>query len=236
MHTLRKPCTVCLVAVIFLLLLTNCAVTSPTAQQQRASPSSGVGAGGSSGSRSASPTPSSSPPPPTLPAGTAADEDGRTAAQKAYHVYPIPAACSATPFVGPDKRHDFPAWWLEGQGIVAGTPLGVLFQGGNKLHWQLTTAAPLQVTGASRDGQQQPLNVALLSGIGTGTTLVNGTTEDYLYSSVIVFPTPGCWSVRANAGPQRLNATVYIYPFTCKPLSLRERDEPNMPVNCTPSK
>lgn len=228
MVTRWKHYTTYLITVHGLLVLTGCSLAPTIEQQPRALSSRALVESGSSPTSSSPPIPSGSTASISSMAATGADIDRRTEAQKAFNVYPIPASCPTTSFVGPEERRSFPAWWLDGDDIAAGTPLGVLFQGWNKIQWQLSDAAPLMITGQRLHGPVQALKVDLLSGIG------NGTTADDLYSSGTVFPAAGCWKLRADAEQQHLEATVYIYPFACKPLNLRERDEPNIPVNCTP--
>ncbi len=135
--------------------------------------------------------------------------------------YPIPSSCPVTPLVGPDRRRSFPAWWLDGEGIWAGTPIGVLYEGYNKIQWQYEPPGNLEVTGGRLDGPAPPLRVDL-AGIGVGT-----------YSSATTFPAPGCWRIAATAGDHRFEATVYVFPSGCRPAGLREPNPPATPTPCT---
>lgn len=103
--------------------------------------------------------------------------------------------------------------------MAAGTPIGVLFEGGNKIQWHLSTADALTATGERLDASAPPLTLEHVVGIS------NMTDVDSVYSSGVVFPAPGCWRMQAHAGAQTLDATVYVYPLACKPPNMREPNE-----------
>jgi hypothetical protein len=123
--------------------------------------------------------------------------------------YPVPASCPATPWVGREVRWTFPAWWLDGRGIAVGTPIGILYAGGNKLFWHLSPDDPFRFSSERLDGPAPPAEL-FYSGYGP---------------SGLHFPTAGCWRIRAE-GPdnQRLDAVVYVYPWGCRPEN--ERGDP----------
>jgi hypothetical protein len=214
------------IATSVILLLTSCALNASEAQ---VSPVNGAS------QHSPVPTPSpaiqsqrASPTaqPSTLPA---ASDDQRTEIEKSLNLYPAPASCATSPLVGPEERKRFPAWWLDGQGIAAGTPIGALFEGGNKIQWHLNTVAALTATGERLDASAPPLKLEHVEGIGT---MIDD--ADSRYSSEVYFPAPGCWRIEAEAGQQTLEATVYVYPLACKPPNMRGPNEAAPAGACVP--
>jgi hypothetical protein len=128
--------------------------------------------------------------------------------QAFYDLPAAPATCALTPLVGPEHRRTFPAWWLEGKGIGAGTPVGILFEGENKIQWQLEMPGQLIITGEHLGDKpaELPATVNAISNI--------------TYSSNVIFPISGCWHLQAHAGRQSLSAVVYVYPAGCRPQSM----------------
>lgn len=134
--------------------------------------------------------------------------------------YPVPTSCAVTPLVGPEQRQDFPAYWLDGDRLAAGTPSGILFEGGNKVEWLTATSSRLTITGQRLDGPAAALTVRLIP-----LDTANPTVRNFgsIFSSEATFPAPGCWRLSATADDQTLVATVYVYPWSCRPLDLRSR-------------
>jgi hypothetical protein len=139
--------------------------------------------------------------------------------QEFYDLYAVPASCAVTPMVGQERRRTFPAWWLDGDGMAAGTPIGVLFEGENKIQWQLEHPGTLVISGKRLDGQEPPLEAENIIPISVNPA----TFELATYSSNIIFSTPGCWGFHAEAGSQSLDAIVYVYPYSCRPPNMRGR-------------
>lgn len=152
---------------------------------------------------------------------SAKDKTQNLSPQEFYGLYVGPSSCVVTPLVGNEIRRTFPAWWLDGDGMVAGTPIGVLFEGGNKVQWQLEQPGTLLISGKRLDGQSPPLAAENIVSIG----LAN-------YSSAIIFPAPGCWSLHAEAGAQSLDAIVYVYPSNCLPPGMRGRQIESPEIPC----
>lgn len=117
--------------------------------------------------------------------------------------FPVPASCPA-PAPVPAVEGGFPAFWLYGNGLRAGIPGGLLYEGGNKIQWQTETVADLSVD-ADQQGSSAGFEITLQR-IGPTT-----------YPSETVFKAPGCWRLRASAGTQRLESLVYVYPEGCRP-------------------
>jgi hypothetical protein len=118
--------------------------------------------------------------------------------------YAIPASCAVTALQGPFKWLGFPAFWLVSDGIRAGLESGVLYAGDNKVMLHLDQRGTATMTGERLDGVASPpvLNVSYLVGAG--------------YVSGVSFSEPGCWNIRIDAGAATLNATVYVYPSSCR--------------------
>ncbi len=136
-----------------------------------------------------------------------------------YDPFPVPASCRVTPMTR-ETRRTFPAWWLDGHGIEAGTPIGILYAGENKIMWYVEKVAPFHLSGEHLDGPAPPVQL-LQGGPATGGP------------STVVFPVPGCWRIHADVGDQALDAIVYVYPESC----LRDTTHataPSSPVPCTP--
>ena len=140
-----------------------------------------------------------------------------------YELYAAPTSCAVTPMVGNERRRGgFPAWWLDGSGIAAGNPVGVLFVGGNKIQWQLEEPGTPTISGERLDTNSSALEVDV-NMIGP-----------YTHSSILLFPTPGCWRLHAEAGAQSLEAIVYVYPESCRPKGMRTKQIDPQDVPCRP--
>lgn len=127
--------------------------------------------------------------------------------------YPPPGSCAVAPWSGHERRRTFPAFWLDGDGLAAGNPVGaLLYEGGQKIQWQ---AAPgggetIAIDGARQDAPAPPATaraVPLDAGV---------------WSSETTFPAPGCWRLRATDQLHRLDLVVYVYPAACRPAALRD--------------
>ena len=136
-----------------------------------------------------------------------------------YGLYSIPGSCPLTQVTEQQERQRFPAWWLEGRGVAAGTPIGVFFEGENKVQWQFATpitTTHFTISGTQLDGQSRPLDAAIMLIGGTGPE--TGAT----FSSILTFAAAGCWRIHGEAEPHMLTAIVYVYPAACRPQGLRE--------------
>jgi hypothetical protein len=112
---------------------------------------------------------------------------------------PIPASCGVTPATyGTDQG--FPAFWYVGEGLRAGTPIGVFYQGLNKVQWH-GDDLDLKVTGSRVDGTNGEPALVNPQRIGAG-----------MLSTSVEFPAPGCWRIHATLGRGRLDAIVYVFP------------------------
>jgi hypothetical protein len=142
--------------------------------------------------------------------------------------YTAPASCKATPFSGFARRRGFPAFWIDGQGLSVGSPVGVLYEGDQKLQWQATATQSGSLTvsgdreGSSGGGSKTLLSIDNLQEIGPGT-----------WSSSAVFPSSGCWRVHASAGLSSLDTIIYVYPYECRPSNLRQGSA-GPPGTCEP--
>ncbi len=107
-------------------------------------------------------------------------------------------------------RRRLPGRWLDGHGLAAGIPIGVLFAGpdGNKIQWQMDHDAPLTVSGERLDGVSAQLRLENANDIGSAV------------SSTTVFSSAGCWRVHAKAADQTLDGVVYVYPEACRPSNI----------------
>ena len=146
--------------------------------------------------------------------------------------YPVPASCPAMPLVGPQPRKGFPAYWLDGKNLAAGTPIGVLFEGGNKVQWHAEHKGKLTIAGQRLDGPAPPLETRIVA-----IDLSDRNAPDFgsIFSSETTFRAPGCWRIQAAAGDQALDTTVYVYPWSCRPDGMRGRDyQPAAPAPCAP--
>lgn len=138
--------------------------------------------------------------------------------------FPPPASCPVTPWRAFERRRGFPAFWLDGDGMAAGVPVGaVLYEGAQKVQWQAEPGGDraLSVTGERLDGQAPAARAENPVLIGVGT-----------WSSSTVFPAPGCWHLRGGDGVHTLAATVYVYPAACRPAAIGGL--PSTPVPCRP--
>ncbi len=131
----------------------------------------------------------------------------------ASQLYPLPATCSVTPLTGPQQGHwGYVARWWAGTGLTASAPPGPLYQNvGYDFRWELQARAPLALSGHSLDQPDQ--SIGLETDLNQSLSVV--------YPTEIVFPSPGCWMLHAQAGEQTLDVTVYVYPYDCLPADRR---------------
>ena len=133
-------------------------------------------------------------------------------------LFPIPSTCDVTP-LGPleTDRWGFSASWWNGTHLIAtslsdplygslGTTIGI----SNDFRWELQQRAPLSISGHLVDQPDQTIQVTDLS-----------TSLSVVYPTEISFPHGGCWQLRAEAGEQSLDFTVYVYPYGCLPADMR---------------
>lgn len=128
--------------------------------------------------------------------------------------YPVPATCPVASWTTTERRRAFPAFWLDGDGLAAGDPVGPLFfEGWQKIQWQAEEAGTgaLQVTGQRLDGPAPPIEAQNVYEVAPAT-----------WSTGTVVPVPGCWRLQATAGTHHLDAIVYAYPAACRPASLQD--------------
>jgi hypothetical protein len=116
-----------------------------------------------------------------------------------------PASCATTAWTFA-RRGDFSAYWLQGADLAAGNPVGVLFVGANKVQWQPAGDPAIQLLSRRLDGDSPPAAIE-----NQNTILGSGAT-----SSTVSFPRAGCWSLHATRTSSVLDATVYIYPESCR--------------------
>ncbi len=138
--------------------------------------------------------------------------------------YPVPASCPVTRWSGHERRRAFPAFWLDGDGLAAGNPIGpVLFAGGQKIQWQAEApgAGDLVVTRQRLDSPTPAAAAHNVQTIGVAT-----------WSSNTMFPAAGCWRLEATAGAHHLAVTVYVFPAGCRPAGLREASQAATPAPC----
>jgi hypothetical protein len=138
--------------------------------------------------------------------------------------YAPPTSCPVSPWGAFALRRGFPAFWLDGDGMAAGVPVGaVLYEGEQKVQWQAEPGGgrTLQVTGARLDGPAPAARAENPVLIDVGT-----------WASSTAFPAPGCWQLRGTAGVHTLAVTVYVYPAACRPSAIGGR--PSTPAPCTP--
>lgn len=146
-----------------------------------------------------------------------------------YDLYPIPASCEITPLMGRHRRQSFTAWWWEGEGrnrIAAGTPIGVFFEGANKVQWQFKKPGELTIQGERVYGPAPPLEIESLRSLD-----VYGFSTE-IYASSLIFPTAGCWLIQTETSDYTLEITVYVYPYGCRPPHLRDPNSKAAPLPC----
>jgi len=154
-----------------------------------------------------------SPRPPSTAAGPP-DPPGSSPLQEgAAYPYPVSASCSVTPLGSYESRGAYSGYWLDGEGglAVAFSAERVLLadsSGANATVW-LTPGPPFAITGRLGEGPQVDL---LQNAHYAGPGLSPGSST---HRASLVFPQPGCWRIEASAGPGRLSATIYVYPFAC---------------------
>ncbi len=125
-------------------------------------------------------------------------------------LYPIPRSCRITPVSGRQQRRGFPAWWWLGDALDAGSDIGILFEGVNEIHWQYHYEGDLFVTAEPLDEESEPFELI------SARPYELREWEGYFADTVALFPSAGCWKVRAQVGDQSLDAIVYVYPATCR--------------------
>lgn len=135
--------------------------------------------------------------------------------------FPPPPGCAATPWHGHERRHDFPAFWLDAGGLAAGDPAGpVLFAGAQKIQWQAAVAESreLSVTGTRLD------DAAATTGANQPVPLVEHPVplDAGVWSTSMTFPEAGCWRLQATSGTHAFAAIVYVFPAACRPPELRQ--------------
>lgn len=150
-----------------------------------------------------------------LPTPTARpDETAEPLPGRVTPPYPVPASCAVSSATVQERRRTFPAFWLDGDYLAAGNPLGNYYAGENKVQWQPRQMGPytqndaITFSGVRLDDAAPPAALRNPYNIGIG------------YSSLVYFPTPGCWRIRAAVGAQSLDATVYVFEAACSPARL----------------
>lgn len=145
-----------------------------------------------------------------LPHSERPDIAGLLATHTFLQPYSIPPSCAATHWKGPEDRFGVlhAGYWLDGNGITAGSSLGLLWAGAeNTVEFWLKAMGPISVSGNAAGDPSTTLRVSL-----NDTQSQGG--EHWV--ATIVFPTAGCWQVAARAGSQTFAASVYVYPEACK--------------------
>lgn len=125
--------------------------------------------------------------------------------------YPVPATCAATGWSGPeDRAAQFnPYFWIDGDGVSVRSRDGLLWDGqDDELEWTAASDADLALSGHALNDPSATLRA---------TVTRRADQAGSYWASSIVFPAPGCWTVTASAGDDRLDATVYVYPSDCRP-------------------
>jgi len=151
---------------------------------------------------------------PSAPAPTSAGSALATPYAGIASPYPVPTTCPVAPWTTTERRRTFPAFWLDGDGLAAGDPLGpLLFEGWQKIQWQAEEAGAgtLQVTGQRLDGPAPSIKAQNIYEVAPAT-----------WSTGTVVPAPGCWRLQATAGVHHLDAIVYAYPAACRPANLQD--------------
>jgi hypothetical protein len=147
------------------------------------------------------PAPSSAPT--RAPAPSVTREEGRVP-------FPPPASCMAVTMDHAEQRRTFPAYWYDGDGIALGNATAVFYQHDNKVMWQVQDDARPTIVGERIDGSAPPMEVQNLGLTPSG------------FISGVVFPTTGCWHIRATAATYNLDAHFYVYPSGCLPANMRD--------------
>lgn len=128
--------------------------------------------------------------------------------------YPVPSSCAVSPITVQERRRGYPAYWLDGDHLAAGNPLGNYYAGGNKVQWHPRQMGPytqndaITFKGVRLDADAPPAELQNPYNIGTG------------YSSGVYFPSPGCWRIHGAVSAQTLDATVYVFEAGCSPAQL----------------
>ncbi len=157
------------------------------------------------------------------PADTRPDIAQLAASHRVLQPYPLPAACTVTPWDGPkDNGAPYNAgYWLQGSGIALGSRFGILWaEAPNTLTVQAQGADQPTLTGQLSSEPAASLRASLVQAVGEFGSRWNAT---------VVFPTSGCWRIQVTSGGQSFSATVYVYPAECQ----REVDTP-VPATCQP--
>lgn len=135
----------------------------------------------------------------------------------------MPAGCAITPLPPlSEGSSGIAARWLRGSGIAAGSVAGAFYQGSGLIWWELDQRAPLTVTGHLVTDSAR--SVSVLTDLSGSLSTV--------YATSVSFPDPGCWQLQAQAGGQRFQATVYVYPKACRPPSMAQGSPATSP--CEP--
>ena len=111
----------------------------------------------------------------------------------------IPASCTVSS-AAYGTHQGFPAFWYVGDGFRAGSPIGVFYEGLNKVQWHGDDGSPT-LTGSRVDGTPGAPLLVNPERIGAG-----------MFSTSLQFPAPGCWRVHAELGGGRLDVVIYAFP------------------------
>ncbi len=125
--------------------------------------------------------------------------------------YSVPASCAVSSMTVGERRRGYPAYWLDGNSLAAGNPLGNYYAGGNKVQWHPRQMGPytqndaITFSGTRLDADAPPAELRNPQNLGIG------------YGSSVYFPSPGCWRMHGAVGSQTLDATVYVFEAGCSP-------------------
>lgn len=140
-----------------------------------------------------------------------------------------PTSC-ATKFGAPEVRGgesgetgSYTAFWLDGDGISAGTARGVLFEGHNLVRWLHPEGTPISIRAERLDVAEPPLDVDL-----------GPEGRSRWWPVDMVFPSSGCWRIIATSGESSFDTTLYVYPNGCRPEYLDSSDSTIPRSPCAP--
>lgn len=104
--------------------------------------------------------------------------------------------------------------WYAGQGLWAGLALnqqGIWYTGPNQVTWWHADDATIDVSGQRLDGKGDDLIVESLPSLGSST-------------SILTFPSEGCWEITATAGSSTLSIVVKVQSHETNPAHQTEAE------------
>jgi hypothetical protein len=99
-------------------------------------------------------------------------------------------------FLNQDRSMWASAWWTEVEEVHLRAG-----EEGIKIGWFRPEGVPLEITGQRLDGEAPPLDAHVPCCYPTR-----------FQSSGLIFPTPGCWEVNAQAGESELSFVLWVAP------------------------